>query len=189
MKFYRSKRLYKNKRFYIIIIFFMTLLFISVGYSYLSTPVSIKGTSSIAKNTWDIHYENVVIKSDSNISVYPSINYSKNLVSFSVTLNQPGDIYHFTIDIVNAGTINAMVNLFTKTNLTSTQQEYLDFSVKYSSGQNINQNNLLSANSRKTIDVYLKYKEGTGGVPQEENLTLSFNLNYTQADENAYPVY
>ncbi|MBR6949063.1 MAG: hypothetical protein IKH54_02645, partial [Bacilli bacterium] len=49
-----------NKKLLIILI-----LFISIGFAYLTRDLSLSGISSIFRNTWDIHFENVQVKSGS----------------------------------------------------------------------------------------------------------------------------
>jgi len=172
----------------------MLFLFLAVGigYSYLNTNLNITGNTTVAKNSWDVHFENVKIESDSTITTLPTINNAKDLVSFTVSLEQPGDIYHFTVDIKNAGTINAMISVFNNSTLTANQQKYLEYTVMYQNGANITKYDLLSAGKSQKLEVFLKYKDDISAEDlansQDENLTLSFTTNYIQADSNAQTV-
>ena len=43
---------------YILLAFFSC---VSIGYAYLNSFISINGSSSVSKNTWDIHFENCTV--------------------------------------------------------------------------------------------------------------------------------
>ena len=111
-----------KKRKKIIIITIVLLLTLSVGYALLSTQLKINGVSTIEATKWDVHFANVQVKPGSvglsTGDVAAHINESDNtLVEYTITLNQPGDYYEFTVDAVNAGTIDGMIgNISTKIN-------------------------------------------------------------------------
>ena len=48
------------------------LLFISIGYAYLSATLSINGHTKLSANTWDIHFENLSVKEGSVTAVTPA---------------------------------------------------------------------------------------------------------------------
>ena len=135
----------KNKRKVRYLILVLLLLFISIGYSYLNSTLNITGTSTINNPTWDIHWENVEVKTGSVSATTPTIDTNKTTVNYSVTLTIPGEYYEFTVDAVNAGTIDGMVSVVSnKLNGTeiTTLPNYLEYSVSYSDGVSIAQNHL-----------------------------------------------
>ena len=99
----------KKRLNYLLVI--ILLLLISVGYAILSTNLNIVGSSQISAPTWDIHWENVSVKSGSVSASTPTIDTNKTTVNYSVTLTIPGDYYEFTVDAVNAGTIDGMISV------------------------------------------------------------------------------
>ena len=56
-----------SNNYKIVIPLLMLLIFISIGYSYLSTGLKINGGLGIPKMSWDIHFDNIVEDSDNNI--------------------------------------------------------------------------------------------------------------------------
>ena len=96
----------KNKRKLNYLIVIILLLLVSIGYAILSTNLNILGSSQINAPTWDIHWENVSVKSGSVSATTHTIDTNKTTVNYSVTLTIPGDYYEFTVDAVNAGTID-----------------------------------------------------------------------------------
>ena len=118
----------KSKNFYIL--FILIVLFgVSVGYAAMSRALTINGNSEVKQNTWDIHFENVQIKKGSvTATKEPTLENSNTSVNFSFMLDLPGDYYEFTVDAVNRGTIDAMIDSITKTpELTTEQEKYLNY--------------------------------------------------------------
>ena len=88
----------KKKRNMYLIIVFVTALLIGVGYAILNSSLNITGSTKIKDNIWDVHFENVNVTSGSVSAPTPSISNGTN-VTYTVTLNQPGDFYEFTVDV------------------------------------------------------------------------------------------
>ena len=181
----------KNKRKVRYLILVLLLLFISIGYSYLNSTLNITGTSTINNPTWDIHWENVEVKTGSVSATTPTIDTNKTTVNYSVTLTIPGEYYEFTVDAVNAGTIDGMVSVVSnKLNGTeiTTLPNYLEYSVSYSDGVSIAQNHLLESGTSEKYKVHVGYKKdiSVSDIPSTaQTLNLSFSVTYVQADANA----
>ena len=186
MKHFSRKRKFVNhkKRILFFSLFFL-LLFISVGYAYLSASLSINGNTTIASNIWDIHFENLTVNSASVPATTPAaINGNSTSISYSVKLSNPGDIYEFSVDVVNAGTIPAKVSLVTMQGITSEVESYLDYSIKYTYGDDVQVDDLLNPNSRKRIIVRLMYKNDYTNLPDETiPLDITYTINYIQTTE------
>lgn len=174
------KRHRKNKYLYLIIVFVLFSC-IGIGYAVLSSSISITGTVPVSANTWDIHFENVRINSGS-VSTYstPTVTGSTSL-STTVTLTYPGDQYEFYVDVVNSGSIDARLDSFSKTSLSTAQQKYLSYDIYYAYNEPIKQYDLLKAGSKETLRIVIKYNSDTSLAPTTaQNLTLTFSLNYSQ---------
>ena len=183
----------KNKRKLNYLIVIILLLLVSVGYAILSTNLNILGSSQINAPTWDIHWENVSVKTGSVSATTPTIDTNKTTVNYSVTLTIPGDYYEFTVDAVNAGTIDGMVsvvsNKLNETEIT-TLPNYLEYSVTYEDDIDIAPNHLLEAGTSEKYKVHVGYKKDISvsdiqATPQ--TLNLSFSVTYVQSDSNAVP--
>ena len=179
---------HRNNLFYILI--FIFLMGISLGYALISKSLSITGTSEVKSNSWDIYFDNVIITPGSvstvNAPIIDNINY---VVNFGVFLNLPGDFYEFTVDVVNFGTIDAMIESFVKTpELTEEQNKYLKYIVEYQNGDEINVKQVISKGSFIRIKVRVEYifDISENELPiVSQNLNLGFSLNYLQADNNS----
>ena len=191
-------RVKKQRRQMMKLLLFILLVSISMGYALLRTNLTINGTSKIKGNNWDIHFENLNV-TDGSVElstgdVAAAIGSNTTEVSYTVTLNQPGDFYEFTVDAVNAGSIDGMVESVTsKLNDTpiTTLPAYLDYSVSYSDGVAISPNQYLKAGETENYKVRIEFKkdiESTDLPTSVQTLTLDFGVVYIQADNTATEV-
>ena len=174
------------------LLYFVFFVFasVTVGYAALSTTLSITGKGTLSKNSWDIHFENLVIVDNgaSVVTTAPTIDSTKTKVSFNITLSKPGDTYEFTVDAVNKGTIDAMLSGFSATSLTTDQQKYLTYTVTYSDGATISTKDYLKKGTSETIRVRVRFKDdltATDLPSSAETLNLTATFVYVQADSTA----
>ena len=167
-------------------ILIVSVLTLTVVYAALSTTLNINGNAEVTAANWDIYLDNVQLNSQSATSGVPTIS-NKTTASFSTTLSKPGDFYEFTIDVVNNGSIDAMIDSVTKTpTLTTTQAKYLNYIVEYQNGEAITTKQLVNKNSFVRLKVKVEFRKDitASDLPtSSETLNLSFKVNYTQADE------
>ena len=174
------------------LLYFVFFVFasVTVGYAALSTTLSITGKGTLSKNSWDIHFENLVIVDNgaSAVTTAPTIDSTKTKVSFNITLSKPGDTYEFTVDAVNKGTIDAMLSGFSATSLTADQQKYLTYTVTYSDGATISTKDYLKKGTSETIRVRVRFRDdltATDLPSSAETLNLTATFVYVQADSTA----
>ena len=171
-----------NKKILIILI-----LFISIGFAYLTRDLSLSGISSIFRNTWDIHFENVQVKSGSVEASTPVIDVDETSVSFYAELNEPGDYYEFTIDAVNEGTIDAMIDTFSSIEIDEEIAPLVEYTITYEDGEALAQYQELNAGDSCVYKIRLYYKLDINeeDLPDEAiSLDLTFTVDYIQADSN-----
>ena len=176
----------------------LLILCISVGYAVLQSDLTINGTAGINNPTWDIHWENVSVTAGSvtgtNVTSPATIDSAKTTVSYSIKLPKPGDFYEFTVDAVNDGTIDAMIDTISyKMNGTeiSTLPAYLNYSITYSDGSSLQANQELKASASETYKVRVEFKKDITNeqLPESiQTLNLSFTVNYKQATDAAVAV-
>ena len=164
----------------------LLVVFIGIGFAYLTANLNINGIGSFGSQSWDIHFENVVVDNTSYNPVTPTVSNDDLTITFASGLRLPGDYYKFNVDIVNDGTLDAM---FDSVNVTANSDfsDYIDYTITYQSGESLAQYDLLPANSTQTVTVNFFYKDiDLEDLPTEE-MELSFTLefNYLMANENA----
>ena len=185
----------RNKKRDYLSILLLLVVGLSIGYALLQTTLTINGTSKIKGNTWDIHFANLSVTEGSVTigtgDVAAAIQSSTTDITYTVTLNEPGDFYEFTVDAVNAGTIDGMIESVTsKLNNApiTTLPAYLDYSVAYSDGIEIAPNQYLKAGDSETYKVRIEFNrdiENTDLPSTVQTLTLAFGVVYIQADDTA----
>ena len=175
----------KRRKPYAILPLIVILLFISIGYAYLNATLSINGTSMLDSARWDVHFENIQVKNGSVTPTVEPIISNNTTVSFSVTLENPGDYYGFIIDVVNAGTLDAMIeSISILPTLTERQQEYFDYSVpncQYLSKWDVTKVNNMSYMFAGCISL-----NNASGI---DNWNILSSANFTEMfkDSNVHP--
>ena len=184
----------KNKKITSYFVIF-SLLLIGIIYAILQANLQINGIAKIKSNTWDIHFDNIQVNEnsvsigtgDSQATIDPENNCK---VDFEVTLSTPGDFYEFTVDVVNAGTIDGMIGELNKTlkvnnEVVSEVPDYLTYSVTYADGLEILENHKLEAGETETYKVKLEFNTNIEELPSAATITTSLEPQYIQADTGA----
>ena len=175
-----------RKTLYMILsIVLISIFSLTIVYAALSVTLNIQGNAEVVASKWDIHLDNVKVTSGSVNGTDPSIT-TPTTATFSTTLNMPGDFYEFTIDVVNNGSIDAMIDSVTKEpTLTETQAKYLNYIIEYQNGESISTKQLVSKESFVRLKVRVEFRKDViaSDLPTtSETLNLSFTVNYIQND-------
>lgn len=179
----------KNQK---VFIFLVLLLAISVGYALIATTLKINGSSSVKSARWNVYWDNLQVKEGSSPihgnSATRIVDYYKTIVEYDIELSEPGDFYEFSVDAVNDGSLDAMIETITDSGLTARQKEYINYSVKYKDGSEVKVNDKLTAHTRDTYVVRLEYRTDIepSKLPEgTETIDLTFEIKYVQANNNA----
>ena len=164
---------------------------LTIAYAALNAVLTISGNARVSAADWDIYLANPKVTNGSATTIVPSIKTSST-VEFSTTLSMPGDFYEFTIDVVNGGSIDAMIENVVKTpELTTDQAKFLKYEITYQNGESITNKQLLAKDTTMPIKVRIEYRKDlvasdlpTGQVV----LDLALTLEYTQSDGTASAV-
>lgn len=185
LKGLKRKVQYRKNRYLIYFVLILILFCIGVGYASLHTSLSINGVSNVSRATWDIHLDSSSIQVDSgSVTPISAPSVSGTTVSFSARLENQGDYYSYTVDVVNNGTIDAALGSFTLTpTLTNDQSKYLTFTVTYDDGTPLTVGDTLDAHDSRTLKVLARYNSGldVDDYPIiDEAYDFSLSLNYSQ---------
>lgn len=162
------------------------ILSLGIGFAAIQTTLTINGHTRISGNNWDIHFENVQ-ETDGSVEGQVTFldgegnateNTSGVSLEFAANLSAPGDFYEFTVDIKNAGTIDAAIYQVESTNFAEivdssgkAVSDYLDYKIYYVEDADTGYNGTFPAitntlfnkdkayNTRK-LKVRVKYKDG-----------------------------
>ena len=188
----------RKKFLYLILgVVIISILSLSIVYAALSSTLSILGNSEVVASNWDIHLDNIDVTDGSVSANSPSID-SNSSVGFDVEMDKPGDFYEFTVDVVNGGTIDAMIDSVVKTpNLTEEQLKYIKYEITYENGESISNKQILKKGTSNPIKVRIEYRKDivANDLPTTKTeLSLKLTLIYVQSDgtgsvitNNGYP--
>ena len=164
---------------------------LTIAYAALNAVLTIQGSAQVTSANWDVHLANPKVINGSVTTTVPTLTTGKSL-AFSTTLNMPGDFYEFTVDVVNSGTIDAMIENVVKTpELTAEQAKFLKYEVSYANGESIANKQAIAAGVTMPIKVRVEYRKDlvASDLPTGQvQLTLGLVLDYTQSDGTASSV-
>ena len=200
----------RNKKRNRILFLLILLLGIGIGFAALATTLKINGSATINKNTWNIYWDNVANETGVTPETHPQItadenNVPKTLLTWSVTLNEPGDYYEFEVDAVNAGTLDAeIIGIDSKVgndSIISTVEgelveadptpvpSYIKYSVKYADGSSVGLGDKLPkapdltstppVYTRKTYKIRVEYDRNAVTNAQVNGMTDDVTLSFT----------
>ncbi len=194
-----DKTKYKRKRELYSVLLVLILVGITIGYAALTSNLNINGTTRVSSSSWDIHFANVVVNSNSvaigtgNQAATITQN-DPTEVTYNVSLSTPGDFYEFTVDAVNAGTVDGMIDGVTsKLNNTVIDNEhplpsYLEYSVTYADGRDLYTKQKLAAGATETYKVRVEFKQDIANneLPAtDQTQNFAFEVAYAQGDNTA----
>ena len=176
----------KKKKLRLII--FLLILFISIGFAYLSTNLSLFGIGIFKQNSWDIYFDNVDEETYKTDIVSAASVSNKVTINASINLMQPKSTYTMYADIVNDGSIDAMLDSWTINNdMDTDESKVFDINLTYADGVELTKYDLLSKESVDSIKLTVVYKDDISNselLTSDGSLNISITLNYVQADED-----
>lgn len=169
-----------------ILILIVLLVCITVGFSVLGSTLNINGTSTINVPGWDVHFANVNISSGSvNATTAPSITTDGLSINYAVSLEQPGQYYEFTVQIVNNGTMDAELSAAPVLSGVSTAQDvYTNYTLVYADNNTVPRaGDLIRAGNSRTIKVRVMFDNVSANqLPTTSQvLNLGASMEYVQA--------
>ena len=186
MKYRLQSILYGRKTLYLVLAIVMVSVFtLSIAYAAMEAVLEIHGNSEVVASSWDIHLENIKITSGSVSTNAPQISGTSS-IGFDVELNTPGEFYEFTVDVINEGSIDAMIDSVVKTpELTSEQAKYIKYEITYQNGESISTKQTLKKGTSTPIKVRVEYRKDlvASDLPSSATeLSLKLTLVYVQSD-------
>ena len=158
----------------------LAMFALSIAFAAMSTTLNIHGTAKVQPASWQIRFANLnepTITGGASVLTAPTL--TDTLIgTFSVRLTGPGDAITYTFDIVNAGTINAVLGTLTDATPTCT-----------GTGANaVADANIVCNNLNYTLvytDTGISVAEGdTLNAGQIRNVTLRIAFLGTELPEN-----
>ena len=188
-----------KKRNLMVGLFILVVAGISIGYAALQTTLTINGTTKIKKTTFQVCFENAKqLNTEDTHSINPTATQGDSGIainsndctkaSWSITLNEPGDFYEFSIDVHNTGTLNAKLTdvvATTVADLTTEQQKYVSYTISPVSPQTALPaiNDPLNAGNKYTLKFKVMFRTDIDpeDLPQTpQTMNFNYKLTYDQ---------
>ena len=174
----------KGRGSFIAILVLVLVLGISIGYAALSTTLNINGSTTIGKSSWDVHFANVIESAGGVTATRPAAITAGQ--TYEVTLPTPGTFYEFTVDVVNAGSLDAKLSADAAVEgVSPAQAVYTKYSVVWSdTGVAPRTGDVIGAGERKTAKVRVEYNKDVTAAQlptTDQVLTLTASMNFIQA--------
>ena len=181
-----KNRFLRNKRSFILLI----ILCMGVGFAYLTSSLTITGNTSVSGNKWNVYFTNVQVSDGSvDASVAPTTTGTNTTsIDYTVTLDKPGDFYEFTVDAVNDGTIDAIIDKIDRTLLDEEMSKIIQCSVTYLDGNDVREGDFLAVEDVATYKIRVEFKKDILPSDLSDNdtsLTLNFKVNYIPTKSRA----
>ncbi len=179
----------KNTQLIIIGVLSFAILFMSVGFATYATNLTINGTTTFGQSKWSVHFVTGSYNETTGGKAQAiSENVGTTSITYSTTLNAPGEFAEFEIPVINDGTYDATLTGIT---MTSPSQAYVKYRVWYNNVEYSASNNSLSLdlshvspNNTVPVKVRVEYvqPELSSQLPTENSVdvTLSVSLDYVQ---------
>ena len=187
----------KGKKRTIYTVLFVVVAIMVVGFAILSSTLNIFGGLAVIPGniSWGVKFNNIQVNNESTagVSVAPTLGSNNTSVNFAITLDQPGKFYEFTVDAVNTGSIDAMIdslhyNIYDEED-NEIHPQYLYYTVDYANDISLSTGHLLRAGETATYKVRIEFSDDIDmdELPSEEKqLRFEFGVTYIQADDTAY---
>ena len=176
----------KVRRSLIVLLLIILLMGVTVGYAVLSTNLNINGTSRIKNSTWDVHFQNVSVSDGSVRAVEnPVIDASKLNINYSVDLNVPGDFFEFTVDVKNAGSVDAKLSSLPVLGGVSSEQDvYTNYYFVHADGSPVQVGETILVGKARKYKVHVEYDRNIVAkqLPKENQVMhLNVAMSFIQA--------
>ena len=161
----------------LIIILFLIIIGMAVGYAALAQLLTINGTANISAS-WDIKISNIT-EGTMNGAVSKTaalVAGDKLSATFDVDLQYPGASASYIITVQNAGTINAILESVTGIDsANNSQPSELTFSIDAVASD------ILNNGTTKDYIVNVTWAADSNAIPSTKTKTATITLNYVQA--------
>ena len=141
----------KKKERVVLLLLVVAVLLMAIGFAAYTRQLTINGTVTVKGGPWNVHYvaNSITEGENSEHATAATISQDTTDFSFTVTLEKPGDFYEATVNVVNEGSMNALLksvdmNLSAKDSNNATVDsadlaKYFSYTITYNNGTTYSQ--------------------------------------------------
>lgn len=159
----------------LLIIFFITTVFMSVSYAFLYQSLEVDGVSTL-KADWIISITGIELVSSDHITEKELPSFEDNTATFNISLDHPESYAIYSIKVENKGTINAKL----KEVVGLEEVNPIDpIQIKYTITEP--SDTILEVNHSHTFLLKIERKDlEDNEIPVNKSKTAKINFNYIQ---------
>ncbi len=163
----------RRRKNIILVILMIMVVGMAIGYSALSSYLTINGTSNVASDFRVVFTD--IQEGTMNSATTVNKTYSGTTATFQVKLDKPGSNAEYIVTVENQGKLDAYLESIEGIDEANNKAPtYITFSVK-----DLNLNEKLGVDETKTFKVIVSYNMAATEIP-EESKQLTLTLNYSQ---------
>lgn len=181
----------KGMQMVVVLVLGLAVTLMSVAYAVQAyvANLEINGVAKVNKAVWNVKFDSETYAESTGSVEATTTTIEATSVAYEVTLEKPGDFYEFTIDIVNAGTLNAFLKSVKVSALDEAQAKYVQYTVThngtvYTADQSDLEVDLAAGEGVHPVKVRVEYvqPDNAADLPTEEQTTLNLSatFNYEQ---------
>lgn len=181
----KYRKIQRRKHTTFVLFLVVLLVLITIGYASLATVLNINGNTTIGKVEWNIHFQNVQIV-DNNCNIVSGaqiVDAEQTKVEYTIKLEDLDERYEFTVDVVNTGTLDGILESAVLGGLSTEARKYLNYTVTYADGSAITNGAELKHGEHVTLRVIVEFRDDLtkDDLPtEEETFTLTYQMKYIQ---------
>ena len=160
----------------LLIILFLAVIGIGIGYAALAQILTINGTANITAS-WNVRISNIkennLVGATSKTAAV--VTGDKLSATFDVNLQHPGASASYVVTVENAGTIDAILE-----SVTGIDEANLKEPTDISYSIDAKENDTLNSGNTKDYTVTVKWLETATNVPENKTKSATITLNYVQ---------
>lgn len=178
----------RSSRRIIMSVLLVALMLTSVAYAILQTTLNISGTVTKKGGTWDIHFANLgtPVLGGTGTSQSAAIDSNTTNFTFGATLAAPGDSVTYNFDVVNGGSLDAVISSIVFSGINEAKEEDISVSFTYAAtGKTVAKNDTLKSGETKALNLVVSYDNVETLSGSDVALNLSATLIYSQDNGTA----
>ena len=188
----------KTLYYFIALSLVLSVVGISVGFAAMSSQLNVNGTANVVPASWKVKFDNLsspTVSGDAEVVQAPTIESDTHIGNYEVKLTKPGDTVVYTFDIVNEGSLDAVLSTYTFTNPTITGTgdkaaedaaivgNNLVYTLTYADGSAINENDGLDKDATKSLQLTIGYKSDATELPAKTVSVSNMDVTFVYAQK------
>lgn len=155
---------------------------LTVGYSALSTSLTVNTNAKIKGSTWTIKFDGLSSNAFTGLAKEGSApQVTSTIITVDVELLQPGDTAEYTFYVKNDGDLDAKLSALPVFTGIPADDDALSYSLTYADGTPFDVGDTLSAHTSRQLKLNVNFKDSISSVAAtDKSYTITAVLNYVQ---------